>query len=164
MTIDGKQLKAASVASAALALPALVSAFRLTSNFSPGSTGSLVDVTGASLTVPKAGSYLMEFYFSKNSPNGTLFSWAVNVTGGTITNFLVTGYGPLGQTSYEGNSTTTNGGAFVSGTVTTTAQIPHTFWGSFDCTASGTAQLQVNSGSTSLTVLIGSWGRLTRIA
>lgn len=137
---------------------------RLTSAFSPGSTGALVDVTGMVLNMPSAGSYLFEFYLSRSSPSSTAFTWAINVTGGTVSNLLMTGYVPLGQNSYQGNTVTLNNTAGFSGTVTTTAQIPHQFFGSFDCTASGSAQLRVNSGSTSLSVLIGSWGRLTRIA
>jgi hypothetical protein len=137
---------------------------RLTSAFSPASTGSLVDVTGMSLAMPVAGSYLFEFYISRSSPSSTAFTWAVNVTGGTISNLLMTGVVPLGQNSYQGNTVTLNNTAGFSYTVSTTAQIPHFWWGSFDCTASGTCQLRVNSGSTSLSVLVGSWGRLTRIA
>lgn len=145
-------------------LPALSSMFLLSSAFSPGSTGALVDVTGASLTVPAAGSYTMEFYLSRSSPSSTAFTWAINVTGGTISNLMFTGMVPLGQNSYQGNTVTVNNTAGFSGTITTTAQIPHVFWGAFTCTASGSAQLRVNSGSTSLQVLAGSWGRLVRIA
>lgn len=145
-------------------LPAVVSIFHLSSNFSPGSTGALVDITGAALTVPAAGSYLMEFYIACSSPTSTAYTWAVNVTGGTVSNFLLTGYVPFGQNSYQGQSATLNNTAGFSATVNTTAQIPHTWWGYFDCTASGSAQLRVNPGSTSLNVLIGSWGRLTRVA
>lgn len=137
---------------------------RLTSNFSPGSTGALVDITGMSLTVPVAGSYLFEFYIACSSPSSVAYTWAINVTGGTISNLMMTGYVPFGQNSYQGQTVTVNNTAGFSATVSTTAQIPHTWWGSFDCTASGSAQLRVNPGSTSLSVIIGSWGRLTRIA
>lgn len=164
MAIDGKQLKSASVASTALVLPAMIAMCRLTSNFSPGSTGALVDVTGLSLTVPASGSYAFEFYIARSSPSSTAFTWAANVTGGTISNFMMTGVVPLGQNSYQGNTVTLNNTAGFSYTVTTTAQIPHFWWGYFDCTSSGSCQLRVNSGSTSLSVLAGSWGRLTRIA
>lgn len=139
---------------------------RLTSAFTSSGT-SLQDITGTSITVPAAGTYTFEYelaYQVSSAANANAF--AVNVTGGTISGYLLNALKGTGATGVADGVQTTNNTATVSIlTGTTGTNFVAKLQGSFVCTSSGTIIARCSMATSgTVTVAIGSWGRLTKIA
>lgn len=139
---------------------------RLTSTFTSSGT-TLQDITGTSITVPAAGTYEFEYelaYQASTAANAVAF--AVNATGGTISGFLLNAVKFITTSTVLVGVTTTNNTAIVSGVTTTaTTNFPVTLKGSFVCTSAGTVVARCSiATSGTVSVAIGSWGRITRIA
>lgn len=142
-------------------MPGLV---RLTSTFT-SSGNALQDITGSSITVPAAGTYAFEYYLNNaNSSTTGACLFAVNATGGTITNYSVLVTNPATTTTVTFGAGTNNNTALSSATRTATTSLPTTIRGSFTCTTSGTCIARLSMSANTIVVAIGSWGRLTRIA
>lgn len=143
-------------------MPSMV---RLTSAFTSSGT-TLQDITGTSITVPGAGTYVYEYnliYQASTASNAVAF--AVNAIGGTISGYLLSANKGTGTTAFLNASTATNNTAIVSGTVAATTNFVLTLTGSFVCTSSGSVVARGSiATSGTFTVPVGSWGRLMRIA
>jgi hypothetical protein len=137
---------------------------RLSSAFTSSGT-SQQDITGTSITVPAAGTYLFEYYLStaNSSTTGTM-SFAVNATGGTISGFQLQVQNPTTTTNLLVGTSTTNGTAATGGARTVTTAIPVMLIGSFACTSSGSVVARVTMSANTVTIAVGSWGRLIRTA
>lgn len=137
---------------------------RLSSAFTSSGTAQQ-DITGTSITVPAAGTYVFEYYLStaNSSTTGTL-SFAATATGGTISGYSLLVTNPTNTTVFLAGTSTTNGTAATGGVRATATALPVTLTGSFVCTSSGTLVARVTMSANTCTVAVGSWGRLTRIA
>lgn len=139
---------------------------KLTATASTSST-TLTDITNLTLTVSAAGTYVYEFYlYVQASTTANAAAYAVNATGGTITNYIASAVKATNTTAVLSGVQTTNNTAFVSGTYgAATTNFPTVINGMFTCTTSGSVVPRFSMATSgSCTAAIGSWGRLTRIA
>lgn len=137
---------------------------RLTAAANTSGTG-LTDITGLALTVPSAGTYVYEYEIVYQQSVATnVVAFATNVTGGTVTPYVVDAVKWTSATAALTGVQTTNNTALVSGTGTLTTNFPCRITGSFVCTASGSVVPRFSSSAGTATAAIGSWGKLQRIA
>lgn len=143
-------------------VPALAA---LSSSASTSGT-TLTDITNLSLTVAVAGTYAFEFYlYVQASATANTIAFAVNATGGTISNYIASAVKSTNTTAVLAGVQTTNNTAFVSGVYgAATTNFPTIMNGSFTCTASGSVVPRFSSSAGTATAAVGSWGKLIRIS
>lgn len=135
----------------------------LTSAFTTTGT-SLQDITGTSIAIPSAGTWIVRFTLAiAQSATTNNLQCSITATAGTIGAYMLTSYMPMSSTSNNYEIVTTNGTATAAVSRTTTSSLPSSLVACFTTTTSGTvvARIQTNGGTA--TVAIGSSGSLSKV-
>lgn len=118
---------------------------------------TLADITGLSVSIPRAGTYRFRaaLHSVQSSATSSTFSLSVNFSG-TVTRIMYGALLPNSATAVASLATTTNNGQLTSGARTVTTAFYNLIDGTLVCSTSGTLSVRAARSATNTTIGAGS--------